>query len=69
MKKVVMILAAVATMFAVAACGNNKTAEQAAKETTECCGECEGTCEECEKACEGECENCTEVADSTVVAE
>ena len=62
MKKVVMILAAVATMFAVAACGNNKTAEQAAEETTECC-------EECEKACEGECENCAEAADSTVVAE
>ncbi len=74
MKKVMLILAAVATMALVAACGNNQAAqEQNAEEATECCeGECSGNCENCEaaaeEACEGECANCENAADSTAVA-
>lgn len=55
MKKVLMIIAVVATMLAVAACGNNQSAQESAAEATECC---EGDCENCAKECEGECENC-----------
>lgn len=68
MKKVTMILAVAAMMFAVSACGNNKKGEATeGTECTECTEECqcEGKCENCT----GDCTECTgECADSTVVA-
>lgn len=75
MKKVIMIIAAVATMLAVAACGNNQSAQEQPAEATECCEEnceeCKGECEECakdcEKECAGDCENCEKPAEETVV--
>lgn len=65
MKKVLMIIAVVATMLAVAACGNNQSAQESAAEATECC---EGDCEKCAKECEGECE-CEECVQAEAAAE
>lgn len=77
MKKVAMILTAVAVLFSVSACcGNNKKAAEAEAEATEvvaeeaCCGNCEECtecqCENCEECTE--CENC-EAAEATETAE
>lgn len=77
MKKVFMLMAAVAVVFAVAACGNNsqKAAQNTETEVTETvveehCGNCEEATSECEEAAT-ECaethtcteENCTESAE------